>query len=66
MRDEIQEIQLGKAVGELVTDKKTLLLPINSQLAKIKHRVKLINKTDSRKSPKQTHAHNGGRHLGTN
>lgn len=49
-----------------MTDKKTLLLAINSQLTKIKHTVKLINKTGSRKSPKQTHAHNGGRHLGTN
>lgn len=45
------EFNGGKGVGELVTDKGTLLLAINSQAANIKHPVKLINKTGSRKSP---------------
>lgn len=47
-----------------MTDKKTLLLAINSQLARIKHRVKLINKTGSRKSPQQAHTHNGSVSVG--
>lgn len=46
-------------MGELVTDKRTLLLAINSQATNIKHTVKLSSKTGFRKSPKQENTQNG-------
>lgn len=49
-----------KGVGELVTDKGTLLLAVSSQSATIKRRVKLINKTGSRKSH-QANTHDGAK-----
>ena len=52
-----------KGVGELVNDKGTLLLAISSQSANIKHIVKLINKTGSRKSYKQANTHNGAKAI---
>lgn len=50
-----------KGVGELVTDKGTLLLAVSSQSANIKRRVKVINKTGSRKSHQQANTHDGAK-----
>ena len=57
------EFNGDKGVGELVTDKGTLLLTIRSHSANIKHIVKLINKTGSRKSHKQANTHNGAKAI---